>query len=515
MAEPRPIFDPDRMAADRVKPAVPRQLTVSQLNAIIKRVLGDQLPGTLHLLGEISNFTRATSGHLYMTLKDDHSEIRGVMWRSAAERLKFEPEDGLEVIATGHVDVYEPRGQVQFYIRKLEPKGVGSLELAFRQLHDRLASEGLFDAKHKRPIPRYPRQIAIVTSPTGAAVSDILDTLRRRFPCVRALLVPVRVQGEGSAGEIAGAIGQLNAQADRLGGIDVMIVGRGGGSLEDLWAFNEEIVARAVFASEIPVISAVGHEVDITIADLVADLRAPTPTAAAELAVPVLDEIRQSLDRQRDRLGRAVRHRLDRVASRLDTLTRNEWFRDPLAVLMAREQQIDESAARLRLAGSRQVAQLRSRLHEIEVVLRTIQPQAILQKKMGRLNDVRHRLRWALRQHLHQFERQIARFAVAIETASPRQQLRAGRHRLDQCVRSLDRSVTHRLALTRQGLDGLEAQLESTSYRRTLARGFTLTRTGKDRQIVTRPDQVALDDEITTETAEGVITSRVIPSSED
>ena len=320
MARPRGIFDPDRMSVSADAPATPRTLTVSQLNALVKRVLGDQLPGTIHLIGEISNLSRPASGHVYLTLKDDRGEVRCAMWRSSVSALKFAPADGQEVIATGHVELYEPRGQYQFQIRKLEPRGTGALELAFRQLRARLARDGLFEAGRKKPIPRYPRHIAVVTSATGAAVRDILKTLKRRCPCVSVFLYPVRVQGDGAAREIADAVTRLNRCAAALGGIDAMIVGRGGGSLEDLWAFNEEIVARAIYASRIPVISAVGHEVDVTIADLVADLRAPTPTAAAELAVPILDEVLETLTRHESRIRRAARHRLDLSRSRIEAV---------------------------------------------------------------------------------------------------------------------------------------------------------------------------------------------------
>ncbi len=246
MAGPRPIFDPDRMKGGAATPALPKTLTPSQLNAFVKRVLGDHLPGTIHLVGEISNLARPASGHVYLTLKDERSEVRCVMWRSAAQTLKFQLNDGQEVIATGFVDVYEPRGQLQFYAQKIEPRGVGSLELAFRQLRDRLAKEGLFEPGHKKPIPRFPRRLAIVTSATGAALHDILQTLRRRYPCVDVLIDSVRVQGEGAAKEIAAAVNRLNRHSKALGEIDVLIVGRGGGSLEDLWAFNEEVVARAI-----------------------------------------------------------------------------------------------------------------------------------------------------------------------------------------------------------------------------------------------------------------------------
>ena len=255
---------------DKDRPAGPGTITVTELTRLIKGAIQAQLPAELHLVGEISNFTRSANGHLYFTMKDAASEIRCVMWRTAAGAMRFQPSDGLAVIATGAVDVYEPRGQYQFYVRKLEPRGVGALELAFRQLKERLAKEGLFAPERKRDLPRVPERIAVVTSATGAAIRDILQTLRRRYPAVRVFVFDVRVQGDGAAGEVADAIRRINRNRERLGGIDVMIVGRGGGSLEDLWAFNEEAVARAIFASKIPVVSAVGHEVDFTIADFTA-----------------------------------------------------------------------------------------------------------------------------------------------------------------------------------------------------------------------------------------------------
>lgn len=512
MSGQRPIFDPDRMAANAHAPPPARTLTVSQLTAMIKRVLADHLPATVHLVGEISNFTRAASGHLYLTLKDDRSEIRGVMWRSTAAGLKFKPEDGLEVVATGHVDVYEPRGQYQFYIRKLETRGVGALELAFRQLHDRLAKEGLFDAERKRPVPRLPRRIGVVTSPTGAAIRDIIRTLQRRFPCVNVMLHPVQVQGEGSAGQIAAAIERLNGQAGRLGGIDLMIVGRGGGSLEDLWAFNEEVVARAIAASEIPVISAVGHEVDVTISDLVADLRAPTPTAAAELAVPVLDEVMADLAKTAQRLHRGVRHRVDLAGSRVETAARSEWLRNPLGRIRQADQQLDEVTSRLRLGWSQLLQRVRRRLHEMEMVLASIQPAVFLQRQQRRVLDAAHRLRWAMQQGIRRKERMADHAWHRLLGVSPAGHLEAGQVKLDQATRELRRAMTRRVQREQERIESLEARLTATSHQQTLARGFTITRTRDGQEIVTRADAVTAGDHVVTETAAGEFESEVTKS---
>ncbi|NLX13000.1 MAG: exodeoxyribonuclease VII large subunit [Phycisphaerales bacterium] len=484
-------------------------MTVSQLNATIKRALADHLPGTIHLTGEISNLTRPASGHLYLTLKDESSEIRAVMWRSAVASLKFKPADGLQVIATGSVDVYEPRGQYQFYIRKLEPRGVGALELAFRQLCDRLSREGLFDPGRKKPIPRFPRRIAVVTSETGAAIRDILHTLQRRFQCVSVLLYPVRVQGEGAAEDIAAAIGRLNDQAERLGGIDVMIVGRGGGSLEDLWAFNEEMVARAIYASRIPVISAVGHEVDVSVSDLVADLRAPTPTAAGELAVPVLDEVLALLNTLKTRAGRAVRHQLDLAHARFEVLYQTAWLRDPLIPVRKADQRVDEASARLRYAGQRRIGLARQRLHQMEMVISAIQPSAFLRLQQNRLDTITHRMQWVLTQWLRKRQQGLEVARNRLERRHPLERIQRYIEKISQLEQHLNRAGQRRMQMLAQTLSVMETRLENTSYRRTLQRGYTITRRQPDHAIVSCPDMVRHGDRIVTETAAGPFTSAV------
>ena len=274
-------------------------LTVSQLNLYIKDIF-NQIPvfGDINIKGEISNFKRHTSGHLYMSLKDETGVLRAVMFRSAAAGLDFKPENGMKVIASGRISVYERDGQYQLYINSMKQDGKGDLYAAFEKLKEKLRLEGLFDAAHKKPLPKYPRRVGIVTAPTGAAVRDIINILSRRFPYADIILFPVLVQGENAATEISAAIEYFNETR----GADVLIVGRGGGSIEDLWAFNEETVARAIYASEIPIISAVGHETDFTIADFAADMRAPTPSAAAELAVPSREELETKFDNVKRRI---------------------------------------------------------------------------------------------------------------------------------------------------------------------------------------------------------------------
>ena len=300
-------------AFDRQPPAPPRTLTVSQLVRQASRQLEAKF-GEVWVEGEVSNLSRPRSGHLYFTLKDDKAQLSVVMFRGHAGRLRFRIEDGQLLRCRGRLGIYDAQGRFQLTAEAAEPTGVGALQLAFEQLKAQLNKEGLFRARHKQRLPRLPRTIAVVTSPTGAAVRDVIRVLQRRCP-VRVVVCPTKVQGDGAAAEVVAALGR----ADRLNA-DLIIVGRGGGSLEDLQAFNTELVARAIFAARTPVISAVGHEVDVTIADMVADLRAPTPTGAAELAVPVMTELRDQLAVERQRLHRGARHRLDSAALSMERL---------------------------------------------------------------------------------------------------------------------------------------------------------------------------------------------------
>lgn len=293
--------------------------------------------------GEVSNFTRHSSGHCYFSLKDAESVLACVLFKNSAYKIKFRIEDGMSLICLGRISVYNKRGQYQLYVEEIEPKGVGSLQLAFTQLKEKLAREGLFDQSRKKPIPILPERIGIVTSPTGAAVRDILHILKRRFPNMHIILYPVKVQGEGAAEEIKEAIESFN----KLKNVDVIIAGRGGGSLEDLWAFNEEIVARAIYQSEIPVISAVGHEIDYTIADFAADLRAPTPSAAAELVVHKKEEFIQEIDSLAQRLKAALSSRVEMLRRHLDGIMQRYAFKQPGFLIEQYQQRIDEYARAL------------------------------------------------------------------------------------------------------------------------------------------------------------------------
>lgn len=354
-------------------PSLPEPLTITQLTLQVKDLIEGSLPAVL-VQGEISNFVRATSGHLYLTLKDDAAQLRAVMWRGNASRLQFAPEDGLQVLVAGSMEVYAARGSYQLVIGEMSPIGVGPLELAFRQLHDRLASEGLFAAERKRPLPTFPRRIALVTSPTGAAVRDLLQVLTRRWPGSDVVIVPVPVQGKEAAPRIAAALRTVH----RIPDVDVVITGRGGGSLEDLWAFNEEVVARAICDCRVPVVSAVGHEIDVTIADLVADRRALTPSEAAEIVAPNVENVRLGLDRQARRLATALQGRAARLRLQLEGMAGRTCFARPFAMVHDRQRRLDELDADLRRSMERQLHDARAKIGSASARLDALNPLAVL-----------------------------------------------------------------------------------------------------------------------------------------
>lgn len=342
-------------------------LTVSRLNALLRELVEDNFM-QVWVEGELSNFSIPASGHWYFSLKDADAQVRAVMFRAQNRLLGFTPENGMRVVCRGRVSLYPQRGEIQLIVEGLEPRGVGGLQLAFEQLKNRLAGEGLFAAERKRPLPAFPRVVGVVTSGTGAAIHDIIQVLRRRGAGVHVLLRPVRVQGEGAAAEIATAIAELNRQGEA----EVLIVGRGGGSLEDLWAFNEELVARAIHDSKIPVISAVGHEVDHTIADFVADLRAPTPSAAAEMVARGRLELEGHLDHLVMRLAAQMRRRVDFGRERLNGLHRR--LRSPRESLALARQRQAELARRLSQAMDRRLKERAWRLRTLAERLDDLSP---------------------------------------------------------------------------------------------------------------------------------------------
>ena len=351
-----------------------RVLTVTELTAALKSAIEEQF-SSIWVAGEISNFSQPQSGHCYFTLKDDAAQLRAVMWRQTAARQKFELRDGLEVVCCGRLDVYGPRGTYQLVVEEMQPRGVGALELALRQLRDKLAKEGLFDPQRKRPLPRFPRRIGVVTSPTGAAIRDFLEVLRRRWRGVEVLILPTRVQGEGAAAEIAAAI--RTAQQIRPT-LDVLIATRGGGSLEDLWCFNEEPVVRALAESRIPTISAIGHEIDVTLSDLAADVRALTPSEAAERVVPSADEAAALVTALGRRMQLATAHRVARLRSLIDSLASRPVLARPLEGIQLRGRRLDELAVRIHAAMQTSAGERRARLAATAGKLESLSPLAVL-----------------------------------------------------------------------------------------------------------------------------------------
>jgi exodeoxyribonuclease VII large subunit len=432
-------------------------LTVSRLTSEIKTLLERNFD-SVWVEGEISNLRRPGSGHRYFTLKDETAQIRGVMFRLQNRLLKFEPKDGLQVIGYGRVTVYEPRGDYQIILDYLEPKGLGTLQLAFEQLKEKLAAEGFFDPARKKPIPHLPQKIGIVTSPTGAAIRDILRVIGRRFANVHVLLYPVRVQGQGAAQEIARAIDALNQLTD----LDVIIAGRGGGSLEDLWAFNEEIVARAIFSSRIPVISAVGHEVDFTIADFVADLRASTPSAAAELVVRNKIELLQNLRNVERALLQSFRATLDLRQERLFSLTG-------------------------RLADPR----------------RRLSDQRI------RLDDLSARLGNSAKQGLRRQQDRFRFQQGGLLLRNPARRLEEHSQKISQVMRRLTVSLQKELRFSRQRIEGILARLFTLSPLGVLERGYSITRSLPSREIVRRADCLGRNTLVNVKVHQGEFTARV------
>jgi exodeoxyribonuclease VII large subunit len=353
-------------------------LSVTELTQAVKGLLEEAFP-SVWVAGEISNLARPSSGHVYLTLKDAQAQLRSVLWRGVALRVRFDLHDGMEVIARGRLGVYQPRGEYQMVIEEIHPKGVGALELALRQLREKLFVRGYFDPARKRPLPRVPRRLALVTSPSGAAIRDMLQILTRRWPAVEVWICPVRVQGDGAAEEIAAGIRLLNRLHDAGAlPLDVMIVGRGGGSIEDLWAFNEECVAHAIFESGIPVVSAVGHEVDVTIADLVADVRALTPSEAATRVVPDVAELRLALGELEGRMHGVMAGRLELGRRRLDDLAGRRAFRLPLERVRNLEQRLDDWSARLARSVRQRLTTARERLAAHAARLESLSPLNVL-----------------------------------------------------------------------------------------------------------------------------------------
>jgi exodeoxyribonuclease VII large subunit len=447
------------------EPPARRVYTVAALTALVRsRLEGDF--GDVWLEGEVSNLRSPGSGHVYLTLKDDQAQIRAVVFKSVARFLKFALKDGQCLICRGHVTVYEPRGEYQLVVDYLEPKGAGALQVAFDQLKERLAREGLFDAARKRPLPFLPHRIGVITSPTGSVIRDLLHVLNRRFSTIPVLILPVPVQGPAAAPQIAAALDEVNALSAGHRP-DVVIVARGGGSIEDLWAFNEEAVARAIARSAIPVISAVGHETDYTIADFVADLRAPTPSAAAELVVP-----------RRDQLLVAVRT----AQQRLETVTRT-------------------------LLGER-----RARVVTESRALHT--PARRIAHALLRIDELSSRLRDAMARLLTQHRAQRRYLAQAVTAASPNRRLQTARLAYGRAIERLEAKILASLAAHRNRIATATARLDALSPLAILGRGYSLTRVLPSMRIVRSASEVAPGNELLITLARGELTVKTLSVSE-
>ncbi|WP_341938723.1 exodeoxyribonuclease VII large subunit [Marinimicrobium sp. C2-29] len=430
--------------------------SVSQLNRRAKQLLETHLP-LIWVEGEISNIARPSSGHWYFTLKDDRAQVRCAMFKGRNQRVNFAPQQGQQVLIRARVSLYENRGEYQLIAEHMEEAGHGALQRAFDELKLKLSREGLFDPAHKRALPSLPRHIGVITSPTGAAVRDILTVLKRRFPSIPVTVIPVPVQGK----EAAPAIVRALALANRAGLFDVLILGRGGGSLEDLWPFNEEAVARAIFASELPVVSAVGHEVDVTISDFVADLRAPTPSAAAELVVPDASEWQQQF--------RAYAQRLSHTMSRR---------------LLAEKHHLQHLSKRLRHPGER------------------------LQQQSQRLDGLELRLGRAIQQQLTRQQHRLQNLTLRHRAHNPAPLVRQWRQRIDQLRTRLDRQMQQQLKTKRQRLSEAGRMLHSVSPLSTLERGYAIV-SDESGQVVRTAEQLQPGDSMTTRLAKGEVVSRV------
>ncbi|TVY04458.1 exodeoxyribonuclease VII large subunit [Cohnella terricola] len=413
-----------------------RALSIRDINRLIKMKLeGDAGLQNIWLRGEISNFTFHSSGHMYFTLKDEGARLKCIMFASYNQRLPFAPKDGMKVLARGGISVYERDGQYQFYATAMQPDGIGSLYLAFEQLKRKLEGEGLFRAELKRQIPLYPRTVGVITSPTGAAVRDILITLERRNPGVHVLLYPVSVQGTGAAPSIVKAIQAMNA----LGEADVLIVGRGGGSLEELWAFNEEAVARAIRASVIPVISAVGHETDFTIADFAADLRAPTPTAAAELAVRHIGELKQELAYLERKMAHSLHALLAKAKERWQHAARSSYFTQPRRSLLAQAERLDR---------------------------------------------LRETLQYQMKGEQAKAQERFSRLSGRLQAVNPKQQTVYARKRMETAARGLELAMNGILRDSQSRFSSLVRHLDALSPLKVMGRGYSLAYDENEKKLI-------------------------------
>jgi exodeoxyribonuclease VII large subunit len=476
---------------------------VSELTAGIRELL-ERAFADLWVEGEVSNLHSAQSGHLYFTLKDAHAQIRCVCFRDQISRLRFRPEDGLQVTVRGAIGVYEPRGEYQIYVTNIEPVGLGALQLAFDQLKRKLSEEGLFNEARKKPLPALPRCIGVVTSPAGAAIRDILRVLKRRFPNVYVQLYPVKVQGDGAAAEIVQGLRYFN----RVKTADVLILARGGGSLEDLWAFNEEIVARAIFASEIAVISGIGHETDFTIADLVADLRAPTPSAAAEIVVRSKQEFERHIAEYSRQLFQQIRYHFSQWWHRVRDLQTHRGFRQMDLLVRRRRQYVDELWSSLTIGTRLRLGMSRQRVMKAGVQIGSFDLRARAKVLRRNIEHQRSALGAALSHVVRLKQGRFSDTRVKLARIDLRSRVALLRRTLEQRSETMRVRMDWLLVAKRRRIEPVGLQLEERSPLRLLERGYSIVydSTGK---VLRSTDQVLVGDDIAVRLAKGELDATV------
>jgi exodeoxyribonuclease VII large subunit len=480
-----------------------RTWKVSELTVHIRELLESALPD-VWVEGEVSNCHAAQSGHCYFTLKDAKAQIRCVCFRDQMRGLKFKPEDGLHITVRGALSVYDARGEYQIYVTNIEPVGLGALQLAFEQLKKKLQAEGLFEQSRKKALPVLPRCIGVVTSPTGAAIRDILRVLKRRFPNAQVSLYPVKVQGAGAAAEIVLGLQYFN----RVQSVDVLILARGGGSLEDLWAFNEEVLARAIFASVIPVITGVGHESDFTIADFVADLRAPTPSAAAEIVVKSREEFERHIAEHQRHLIHHMRYRLSQWRHHVRDLQTHRGFRQLERVLRSRRQQLDEMSNSLVIGLRLRLAMARQRITEANAHVASFDLRARAAVLRRRIEQQRGVLSAALDRVVARKHRRFSMVQMRFAALDLCARVGALRRSVERDSAELQVRMDRVLVTKRRKLEAAFTRLEERSPFRILERGYAIAydATGK---VLRSPDQVALGEDISVRIAQGELAATV------
>ncbi|MDB5292717.1 MAG: exodeoxyribonuclease large subunit [Phycisphaerales bacterium] len=483
----------------------PDPITVSQLTSRVERVLKAGVPETLYVRGEVSNFRpNQSSGHVYFTLKDPASCVDCVMWRSDAVRLKFTPTDGMELLATGRVGVFVPRGKYQFYVTTLRPLGQGALEIAFQQLRAKLEAEGLFEAGRKRPLPMFPMSVVLITGADTAALADMLKVLGR-YPWLRLMVYAVPVQGDGAAAKIAAAIAHVSRDGEDVG-VEVIILARGGGSLEDLWSFNEEIVARAIAASTIPVVTGIGHEVDTSIADLVADYHAHTPTEAAQVVAAQWRTAREAVDGVGVRLRRAIAARVQEARHRLRAAERHEAFRRPQDRINSYRQLLDDRQRALLMA-------IEGRLHTAQLRLHTQQTRldrhipATVSRLRERMNFLQQSLSLAMTRRIRIDSDTVARLSALLTDCHPKYRLPLRAQKLTSLAARFDLAIRATVSRSGDRLTALGRQLEALAPENVLRRGYTITTRKKGGAPIRSSAEIKPGDRLITRFADGQVES--------